>query len=243
MSPPATAPAARVIHGGDPTRSLRLDPRRPLTIGRDPANRLCLPAEASLSRRHAEIRVSTAGDGWQLCDLGSANGTFVGAERVEGCRALVDGDVLRLGRRGPVLVFRLEPDPARVPAPAPRPGVRAAAPQPGIDAGGLDIGGHRLPLDHIRTVEVRSRRVHPHMFSWWVLAALGGLLLLPFPWLFWLWEAIALAGAVALGARRRHTLVVVLQDGRAERRSFAHRGTALSHRNGIRRAIGQSPSA
>jgi hypothetical protein len=227
MSGSGPPPPARLILRRDPSRPLDLDPGRPFGIGRDPANRLSLPEEPSLSRRHAEILASPGEPVWLLRDLGSANGTFVAGARVRGSRRLADGDEIRLGRRGPVLIFRLEPPAASSPP--------ARLPEQ------LEIAGSRIPLDRIRSVEVRSQPLHPHLFSWWLLAALGGLLLLPFPLLFWPWEAFALVVAVLLGARRRHTLLVVEHDGRAVRRAFANRHTALSHRNGIRRSIGQSP--
>jgi hypothetical protein len=66
---------------------------------------------------------------------------------------------------------------------------------------------------------------------------LGGLLLLPFPLLFWPLEVAALVGWILLGSRKQHTLVVVLRDGQALRHAFANRLTALAHRNGIRTAI------
>ena len=234
----ASPDVARLILRQDPGRSQPLDPGTPLVIGRDPANGLCLAEEPSLSRRHAEILHDPAGGGWRIRDLGSANGTFVGRERVgKAGRLLADGDAIRLGRRGPELLFQLEtPRPAAAPAPAPRPAAApAAAPR------SFEIGGERVPLDRIRSVTLRSRPRYPHMFSWWVLVSLAGLLLLPFPLLFWPLEAGALAAALLFGLRREHTLVVVLQDGRAHRRGFANRLTAVSHRNGLRRAIGQSP--
>jgi hypothetical protein len=81
--------------------------------------------------------------------------------------------------------------------------------------------------------------MHPHIFSWWLLGCLGGLLLLPFPWLFWPLELGALACWIVLGSRKAHRLVLELKDGRAMRHSFQNRRTALVHRNGIRKAIGQ----
>jgi len=230
----ASPDVARLILRQDPGRSLPLDPRRPLAIGRDPANGFCLPDAPSLSRRHAEIRHDPTAGGWRIRDLGSANGTFVGRERVgRDGRLLADGDAIRLGRRGPELLFQLEA--------APRPAVAPPVAAPPAAARHVEIGGERLPLESIRSVTLRSRPRHPHMFSWWVLLSLAGLLLLPFPLLFWPLQAGALAVALVLGLRREHTLVVVLQDGRARRRRFANRLTALSHCNGLRRAIGQSP--
>ena len=218
-SVPHPLPVARIIQRSDPGRPLELDPLRPLTIGRDPANGLSLPEEASLSRHHAEIRPSPLTGQWLICDLDSANGTYVGIEPVHGCRPLADGDLIRLGRRGPQLKVQLAGGSA-------------------VPHGGLEIEGRRIAAEQVRSVEVHSAACHPQLFSWWVLAALGGLMLLPFSLLFWLWEGTALAGALQLARRRRHTLVVVLRDGRAQRHSFANRRTAQVHCNGIRKAVG-----
>jgi len=230
----------------DPSRSVALDPRRPLTIGRDPANRLSLPQEGGLSRRHAEVRLSRS-SGWVICDLGSSNGTFLGQERVERCRPLREGDEIRLGRRGPVLVFRnpSPPLPAPpVPAAAPAAASSASAPQQQarsrVAAGSIDFAGRSLPLAAILSADLRSQPRHPQMFSWWLLLCLGGLVLLPFPLLFWPLQAGALLAWIVLGSQRDHVLEVTLRDGMAHHHCFANAATALSHRNGIRRAIGQS---
>jgi hypothetical protein len=234
----ASPDVARLILRQDPGRAEPLDPRRPLAIGRDPANGFCLPEAPSLSRRHAEIHHDAAAGGWRIRDLGSANGTFVGRERVgKAGRLLADGDAIRLGRRGPELLFQLEAEPATVAPPA----AQQSAVVPAPAERHVEIGGEKVPLERIRSVTLRSRPRHPHMFSWWVLVSLAGLLLLPFPLLFWPLQAGALAVVLVFGLRREHTLVVVLQDGRARRRRFANRLTALSHCNGLRRAIGQSP--
>lgn len=92
-------------------------------------------------------------------------------------------------------------------------------------------------------MEVRSEALYPHGFSWWVLACLGGLLLLPFPLIFWPWQAAALALALLLGRRQEHILLLTLRDGRAHRHRFADRPAALAHRKGVRRALGQDPEA
>jgi predicted component of type VI protein secretion system len=51
--------------------------------------------DPEVSRRHAAIRVQ--GEGVAIEDLGSTNGTFVNDERIEGTRALTDGDTVRFG--------------------------------------------------------------------------------------------------------------------------------------------------
>ncbi len=83
-----------------------------LDIGRDPQCRLALdPAiYGSVSRRHAEIRYNPEGDGqWQICDLDSANGTFVNGQRIAGCHPLQHGDRLRLSHSGPEFRFECLP--------------------------------------------------------------------------------------------------------------------------------------
>ena len=290
------APGARLVWLDRSAAPVQLEGANPLTIGRDPANRLCLAAEVGLSRHHAELRPTGAGR-WLVCDLGSSNGTYVEGERLSGCRPLAPGDRIRLGRRGPLLQFLVgvapepvapQPDPfssgaasppgsARHPAPgalpvdqvsppnarqsAARPSapvapapvpLRSAPPNarvlpvqpptpsnPAVFAGRITVAGRAIPLEQIRGVEVRSQARHPHVFSWWVPACLGGLLLLPFPLLFWPWQATALVVAILLGRRREHTLILTLRDGRAHRHVFADRPAALAHGQGVRRALGQ----
>src|SRR6266849_3951979 len=67
-----------------------------VTIGRTPANILPLP-HASVSRAHAELRVSP--EGVVLTDVGSANGTFIGDVRLAPQQPvqLTPGTVFRIG--------------------------------------------------------------------------------------------------------------------------------------------------
>ena len=233
----------------NPRRTVSLDPSKGLTIGRSPENGLCLPDAPGLSRHHAQVRRSRTGGAWLVCDLGSANGTWLEGMRVRQCRPLGDGDEIRLGSSGPVLVFRCAaaPPPARALATAPAPESAAVVPSPAAvmrgpasDPSSIEIGDRRLPAAAIRSVRVESRSLHPHIFSWWLLICLGGLLLLPLPLLFWPLELLALVGWILLGARKEHLLEVVTHDGLAHRHRFRNRLTALAHRNGIRRVIGQS---
>lgn len=242
-----TPSAAQLRLRDQPGKVARLDPARPLTIGRERNNRLCMPEQAGLSPHHAVVRHSSSHQGWVVCDWQSADGTFLQGERLQKCRPLADGDEIRLGLSGPVLIFELA---APAPAPTAQPAaksvvataksVAAAAKTVAPVVSSLDFGGQQIALDQIRSATVQSLPRHPHIFSWWLLVCLGGLLLLPFPFLFWPLEVAALAGWILLGSRKEHTLTVVLRDGRAQRRSFTNRLTALSHRNGIRKAIGQS---
>ncbi|MEB3307856.1 MAG: FHA domain-containing protein [Cyanobacteriota bacterium] len=215
----------------DPLKRVVLQSAHPLTIGRATNNRLALPSQQAVSDHHAVVRFSK-GHGWVVCDWKSRDGTYLEGEQIRRCRPLHAGDEIRLGKRGPVLVFLVDSPSQEQPAGA-LPSVRGG---PGC----VDIGGEEVRFRQIHSATVRSEPHHPHIFSWWLLLSLAGLMLLPFPLLFWPLELAALGLWLLLGSRRSHTLLVVLKDGRALRRSFDNRATALAHRNGIRRAISQS---
>jgi hypothetical protein len=235
MSSASTGPAgARLMLASDRRRIAPLDATQPLTIGRASSNRLCLASADGVSDHHAVVRHSRS-HGWVVCDWQSADGTWLEGQRVRQCRPLSDGDEIRLGLRGPVLVFELvrESPPATGSAPSANASSR----------GRIDVEGRSIELATIRAALVQSEPQHPHIFSWWLLLCLGGLLLLPFPLLFWPLQITALAGWILLGSRKDHTLVLELRDGRALRHRFANRRTALAHRNGIRKAIGQGGEA
>ncbi|HEX2777963.1 MAG TPA: trypsin-like peptidase domain-containing protein [Gemmatimonadaceae bacterium] len=75
------------------------------SLGRDPLCEIRFDAnsDVEVSARHAEIRME---DGRAvLHDANSTNGTYVNDRRIRGDHTLVDGDVIRLGARGPKLRF------------------------------------------------------------------------------------------------------------------------------------------
>jgi RsiW-degrading membrane proteinase PrsW (M82 family) len=79
-------------------------------IGRDPRCQIVLDSQryGAVSRQHARISPSPASpSGWQICDLESANGTFVNGQRLQGCRYLRSGDRISLSQTGPQFVFEL----------------------------------------------------------------------------------------------------------------------------------------
>lgn len=238
MSPPS----ARLVLASDRRKTAPLDPAQPLTIGRASGNRLCLASLSQVSDHHAVVRFSRS-QGWLVCDWQSRDGTFLEGQRLQHCRRLEDGDEIRLGPDGPVLLFELQ---ANAPAAAPVAAAGAApapAPTPVRPPSSVEVDGQTVPVALVRSAAVQSLPRHPHIFSWWLLLCLGGLLLLPFPWLFWPLQGLALGGWILLGSRKQHRLVLVLRDGRALRHGFANRRTALAHRNGIRKAIGQGADA
>ena len=82
-------------------------PDEGLTIGRKPSpyGASYCTTNAGVSRQHC--RIARLGDGWLLEDLGSANGTHVNGERVEGSMPLGVGDEVRIGGADSGLVVRL----------------------------------------------------------------------------------------------------------------------------------------
>jgi pSer/pThr/pTyr-binding forkhead associated (FHA) protein len=67
----------------------------PTTIGRADDNVVVLDDDDYASGHHA--RIESGLDGTWLIDLGSTNGTYVNAERVEGRRKLRNGDLVQVG--------------------------------------------------------------------------------------------------------------------------------------------------
>jgi pSer/pThr/pTyr-binding forkhead associated (FHA) protein len=72
-----------------------------IIIGRAPGCAVYLPADGRVSRQHAQLRYEEGA--WVVEDLGSANGTFVGRERVLGPTPLRPGDEIRMGQTALVL--------------------------------------------------------------------------------------------------------------------------------------------
>ncbi len=66
----------------------------PITIGREDSVEVQIDLK-SISKRHA--RISRMGDGYQIEDLESRNGTYVNEERIQNPRRLVNGDQIALG--------------------------------------------------------------------------------------------------------------------------------------------------
>jgi len=91
-SPPATSAALASVVLADGQRIV-LD-RDLITVGRQSDCQVVVD-DHNVSRRHAEIRRTTAG--WVVTDRGSTNGTKVNGEKVVNGRLLVDGDVVAFG--------------------------------------------------------------------------------------------------------------------------------------------------
>jgi hypothetical protein len=67
------------------------------TVGRAPDNDVVVP-DAYVSRRHCAILVHT-GDGYELHDIASKNGTWINGKRLAGPTPLHSGDEIRMCER------------------------------------------------------------------------------------------------------------------------------------------------
>ena len=89
-------------------------PGKEMVIGRDPICQIVLDAMIyrMVSRRHAVVRPLSlapySGYSWVICDLNSANGTFLNGEHLKGCQELHLGDRISLGADGPQFIFEYE---------------------------------------------------------------------------------------------------------------------------------------
>lgn len=107
----------QIATGGVPTTllpELTLAAGQEVIIGREPSCQLALDPHlyTVVSRRHAMLR--PAGQGWEVNDLGSANGTYVNGKLISGFTVLQGGDRLTLGEDGPEFSFEVQPSPAHI---------------------------------------------------------------------------------------------------------------------------------
>ena len=85
------------------------------SIGRDPKSNIVM-TDSRVSWRHGELRVD--GDSWVVEDLGSTNGTFLGAQRLDRIE-IREECVVRLGNPDDGPVLRCVPQLAAAAAPPP----------------------------------------------------------------------------------------------------------------------------
>ncbi|MBD2003061.1 MULTISPECIES: PrsW family glutamic-type intramembrane protease [Cyanophyceae] len=107
----------RLLSSGATTTPLppyALPGNREVTIGREPSCQIVLDSSQHgiVSRRHATIRpLSQSGGasvGWEICDMNSANGTYVNGRRLQGWQKLLSGDRIMLGQNGAEFMFEYQ---------------------------------------------------------------------------------------------------------------------------------------
>ncbi|MEB3178511.1 MAG: PrsW family glutamic-type intramembrane protease [Nostocaceae cyanobacterium] len=115
-----------------------LSSNQDVVIGRDPTCQILLDSQVYgvVSRRHAVVRpLPPSADGesaWVICDLNSANGTYLNDEPLQGCQQLQAGDRIILGSDGAEFVFEYadnhQPAPVQLGIPVAIPTTAHAAP-------------------------------------------------------------------------------------------------------------------
>ncbi|CAN1209140.1 PrsW family glutamic-type intramembrane protease [Tumidithrix helvetica PCC 7403] len=81
-----------------------------VTIGREADCQIVLESTryGGVSRHHASVRPLAEVGTWEVCDLGSSNGTFINGDRLSGCRRLQPGDRIVLGEQVIEFTFELQ---------------------------------------------------------------------------------------------------------------------------------------
>ncbi|MGA2925651.1 MAG: FHA domain-containing protein, partial [Solirubrobacteraceae bacterium] len=134
-----------------PAAGTRLDVDRELAVGRAEPGPASLAGDRLLSRAHARFRRAVGGE-LIVEDLDSANGTYVGGQRLDGPAVLAVGDTVQLGVttivvRGARTITGAPPtgpQATRVRAPHPQDRPDAAAPERPVTAPAG--GARRRPL-------------------------------------------------------------------------------------------------
>lgn len=89
-----------------------------ITVGRDITNDIVIN-DPEVSRHH--LRLTRTNEGYNIEDLGSTNGTFLGGQRLSGVRTLRRGDMLGLGETVTLSYDMARPDAGVAPAASPTP--------------------------------------------------------------------------------------------------------------------------
>ncbi len=114
-----------VTNSGQSESNYSLREKSELLIGRDPSGHVVLNSTIypMVSRRHAVVRslpASVTGeDSWLLCDLNSANGTYLNGQLIQGCQQLNGGDRFTLGSDGATFIFEYQIDHQFIQVPLP----------------------------------------------------------------------------------------------------------------------------
>ena len=125
VAPSDSGPSLVVISDAGRTRQIPI-PSSGIVLGRDTQLGPPFTTDQYVSRNH--VSVQRRGDGVEIADLGSANGTYVNGTRVHAQARLQDRDVLRIGQ----IELRLA---------VPEETVTAGDPRAGAHAGGAGAAG------------------------------------------------------------------------------------------------------
>ncbi len=120
------------------TPAYELPGNREVVIGREPSCQIVLNnSYGTVSRRHAVFRLISELPApgmpptWEICDLNSANGTYVNGQRLQGCQKLQVGSRIILGDNGPEFIFEYpSPNQALAPPQVLTPVAAPSSPQP-----------------------------------------------------------------------------------------------------------------
>jgi pSer/pThr/pTyr-binding forkhead associated (FHA) protein len=166
----------RVVFTSGPLAGRDVEVTAALVLGRQAADLLIEDPE--VSRRHAALR--PAGDGLEVEDLGSLNGTWVNGTRIQGPIRLEPGDRVRLGDTSfEVRAGRAQPtvaSPRPGARPAEREGARLAERDAALPAPFSPPTQRRTP----RRPAVATRRLTPTLLSFGVVIATAVALVLYF---------------------------------------------------------------
>jgi pSer/pThr/pTyr-binding forkhead associated (FHA) protein len=151
----------RVVFTNGPLSGRQVEVTAVLVLGREAVD--LAVDDPEVSRRHASLR--PAGDGLEIEDLGSLNGTWVNGTRIQGVVRLSPGDRVRLGDTS----FEVRPEAQHTVA-SRRPAT------PVTERGAFSPPAQRAP----RRRAVASRRLTPTLLSFAVVVATGIALVLYF---------------------------------------------------------------
>jgi hypothetical protein len=95
VAPFSSDPKLVVVSAAGRTRQIPV-PVNGIVLGRDARLGPPFSTDEFVSRNHASVQ--RHGDGVEIADLGSANGTYVNGARVHAAASMRDGDLLRIGQ-------------------------------------------------------------------------------------------------------------------------------------------------
>lgn len=118
-----------------------------LTFGRDESNDVRFDPEmdSMVSRNHLRISKGDQALEFYAEDLNALNGTFLNGKKVEGKVRISAGDKIRLGLKGPEVVFDLDPRPADA-APTRLMSTLSAKPTAELDTNGIEEAEDEKPV-------------------------------------------------------------------------------------------------